>query len=156
MYCTAFNRWRGSRDLNSRAGFPTYSLSRGAPSPLGYFLMLNTILYSPKEKIGGEGGIRTHVTVKSNGFQDRLVMTASIPLHFCCRLNQLLYYITMSGSCQGKIQNIRDKKFSTFLGIMYDRGCWELLPWIQLSRKWKIYVNFFSKNDFFEGIDFTL
>lgn len=27
--------WRGLRDLNSRAGFPTYSLSRGAPSPLG-------------------------------------------------------------------------------------------------------------------------
>ncbi len=30
---------------------------------------------------GGAGGIRTHVTVKSNGFQDRLVMTASIQLH---------------------------------------------------------------------------
>ena len=29
---------------------------------------------------GGGSGIRTHVTVKSNGFQDRLVMTASIPL----------------------------------------------------------------------------
>ena len=29
--------WRRKRDLNPRAGFPTYSLSRGAPSPLGYF-----------------------------------------------------------------------------------------------------------------------
>ena len=29
----------------------------------------------------GEDGIRTHVPVKANGFQDRLVMTASIPLH---------------------------------------------------------------------------
>ena len=28
----------------------------------------------------GEGGIRTHVAVKPNGFQDRLVMTSSIPL----------------------------------------------------------------------------
>ena len=28
----------------------------------------------------GEDGIRTHVTVKSNGFQDRRVMTASLPL----------------------------------------------------------------------------
>ena len=27
--------WRGLRDLNSRARFQTYSLSRGAPSPLG-------------------------------------------------------------------------------------------------------------------------
>ena len=26
---------RRTRDLNPRAGFPTYSLSRGAPSPLG-------------------------------------------------------------------------------------------------------------------------
>ena len=29
--------WRRTRDSNPRAGFPTYSLSRGAPSPLGYF-----------------------------------------------------------------------------------------------------------------------
>ena len=29
--------WRRRRDLNPRAGHPTYSLSRGAPSPLGYF-----------------------------------------------------------------------------------------------------------------------
>ena len=31
--------------------------------------------------IYGEDGIRTHVPVKANGFQDRLVMTTSIPLH---------------------------------------------------------------------------
>ena len=29
--------WRRRRDLNPRASHPTYSLSRGAPSPLGYF-----------------------------------------------------------------------------------------------------------------------
>ena len=34
--------WRGRRDLNPRAGFPTYSLSRGAPSPLGYFRILSS------------------------------------------------------------------------------------------------------------------
>ena len=28
----------------------------------------------------GEGGIRTHAPFRTNGFQDRLVMTASIPL----------------------------------------------------------------------------
>ena len=38
--------WRGKRDLNPRAGFPTYSLSRGAPSPLGYFRMLNLKKYN--------------------------------------------------------------------------------------------------------------
>ena len=30
---------------------------------------------------GGECGIRTHVGVSPNGFQDRLVMTTSITLH---------------------------------------------------------------------------
>ncbi len=29
---------------------------------------------------GGEGGIRTHVELPPNGFQDRPVMTASVPL----------------------------------------------------------------------------
>ena len=33
----------------------------------------------------GEGGIRTHAPLRTNGFQDRLVMTTSIPLHiFIC------------------------------------------------------------------------
>ena len=31
--------------------------------------------------INGEGGIRTHAPLRTNGFQDRLVMTTSIPLH---------------------------------------------------------------------------
>ena len=29
----------------------------------------------------GESGIRTHAPLRTNGFQDRLVMTTSIPLH---------------------------------------------------------------------------
>ena len=31
--------------------------------------------------MSGEDGIRTHVPLRTNGFQDRLVMTTSIPLH---------------------------------------------------------------------------
>ena len=31
-----FRFWRRRRDLNSRAGYPTYTLSRGASSPLEY------------------------------------------------------------------------------------------------------------------------
>ncbi len=31
--------------------------------------------------IGGEDGIRTHVGLHPNGFQDRPVMTTSVPLH---------------------------------------------------------------------------
>ena len=39
---------------------------------------------------GGGGGIRTPVPVKANGFQDRLVMTASIRL----RSLDIIYYNT--------------------------------------------------------------
>ena len=42
-----------------------------------------------------EGGIRTHVPFRTNGFQDRLVMTTSIPLHIfyfrCVRQRRNLY-----------------------------------------------------------------
>ena len=62
--------WRRRRDLNPRASYPTYSLSRGASSATWVLL----------HEIGGGGGIRTHVALTPNGFQDRLVMTASIPL----------------------------------------------------------------------------
>ena len=37
-------------------------------------------VYGPS---GGAGGIRTHVPLRTNGFQDRLVMTSSIPLRMC-------------------------------------------------------------------------
>ena len=45
--------WRRRRDLNPCAGFPTYSLSRGAPSPLGYFSMVNSI----KNYLASDSGI---------------------------------------------------------------------------------------------------
>ena len=76
---------------------PTYSLSRGAPSaslgisPCRYLQskFLNIIIFSIwfQEKSlcfsdlrSGEDGIRTHVPVRTNGFQDRRVMTTSLPL----------------------------------------------------------------------------
>ena len=37
---TGIFAWRRRRDLNSRAGYPTYTLSRGASSPLEYFCIL--------------------------------------------------------------------------------------------------------------------
>ena len=65
--------WRGRRDLNPRAGFPTYSLSRGAPSPLGYFRILwskggNVMRNVPFRmySTGGEGGIRTHGSLRNH------------------------------------------------------------------------------------------
>ena len=40
--------------------------------------------FSHGVKPSGEDGIRTHVPLRTNGFQDRLVMTTSIPLRVCC------------------------------------------------------------------------
>ena len=46
----------------------------------------NSVLRGPRfrgaiQMCNGEGGIRTHAPFRTNGFQDRLVMTTSIPLH---------------------------------------------------------------------------
>ena len=64
-----FFAWRRRWDLNPCAAHTAYSLSRGAPSPLGYFSMVKiTFLYhasarriSSKAMVrnGGERGIRT-------------------------------------------------------------------------------------------------
>ena len=85
----------------------TYSLSRGAPSAsLGtspncptqslrffirsvlYYIALFFVCQELFSFIfilnSGESGIRTHAPLRTNGFQDRLVMTTSIPLHVVC------------------------------------------------------------------------
>ena len=51
--------WRRKRDLNPRAGYPTYSLSRGAPSPLGYFSMVKIYKVIHLKSSGGGEEIRT-------------------------------------------------------------------------------------------------
>ena len=75
--------WRRRRDSNSRAGHPTYSLSRGAPSPLGYFSMdiclgicfetaprdSNGRFGQREKEMGGESGIRTHGSFESPVFK---------------------------------------------------------------------------------------
>ena len=43
--------------------------------------------------LSGEGGIRTHAPLRTNGFQDRLVMTTSIPLQVSALTSaQAIYY----------------------------------------------------------------
>ena len=60
---------RRRRDLNPRAATNDLLPFQGSPfGQLGYFSK------------SGEGGIRTHAPFRTNGFQDRLVMTTSIPL----------------------------------------------------------------------------
>ena len=44
-----------------------------------FFHFLLHLCFKAKESAGG--GIRTHAPLRTNGFQDRLVMTTSIPLH---------------------------------------------------------------------------
>ena len=79
-YCSIFD-FQGShalsserrrRDLNPRAATNDLLPFQGSPfGQLGYFSK------------SGEGGIRTHAPFRTNGFQDRLVMTASISLQTC-------------------------------------------------------------------------
>ena len=81
------------RRATEKEGFePSRRFSRPTPfpgeplRPLGYFskkIPTNVVyvIYTTQRSVfSGEDGIRTHVPVRTNGFQDRLVMTASIPL----------------------------------------------------------------------------
>ncbi len=45
------------------------------------FQKIKKVRSDNKSNLGGEGGIRTHVGLHPNGFQDRPVMTTSVPLH---------------------------------------------------------------------------
>ena len=69
--------------MNPRAALTTCTLSRGVPSASWVLLQAEFIAYeiTGGENISsGEDGIRTHAPFRTNGFQDRLVMTTSIPL----------------------------------------------------------------------------
>ena len=77
---------RRRRDLNPRAAINDLLPFQGSP-----FSLLGTspqkLTYDSIYKVrgegisSGEGGIRTHAPLRTNGFQDRLVMTTSISLH---------------------------------------------------------------------------
>ena len=62
-------------DLHPFQGCPFGQL--GYFSELEYIILLSMLL---KQHVSGEDGIRTHAPFRTNGFQDRLVMTTSIPL----------------------------------------------------------------------------
>ena len=90
----------------------TYSLSRGAPSA-----SLGT---SPNGRNkNGEGGIRTHAPLRTNGFQDRLVMTTSIPLH-------ILYSLLLLSATQELLYQIISILSTIFLFIFHLVCCSEL------------------------------
>ena len=154
--------WRRRRDLNSRADFSTYSLSRGAPSPAWVRLHVKLCSFrglssrlsqnkwrngwdsfsaenprrlqhaagmlpraafripdSPSSINGGTGGIRTHAPFRTNGFQDRLVMTASIPFRVLPDKQDLLYRINRTLSTLFLQICIKEKPGEIFSGPVY-------------------------------------
>ena len=80
---------RRRRDLNPRTAINSLLPFQGSRfNHLGTSAWLRVILllftFPPLgQKVSGEGGIRTHAPLRTNGFQDRLVMTTSIPLRNC-------------------------------------------------------------------------
>jgi hypothetical protein len=62
--------WRRRWDLNPCAGYPTYSLSRGAPSPLGYFSMVNIKEKCEKKNVAERKRFELLVPYEITSFQD--------------------------------------------------------------------------------------
>ena len=121
--------WRRRRDLNSRADFSTYSLSRGAPSPAWVRLHVKlcsfrglSCPFQLNKKFGGTGGIRTHAPFRTNGFQDRLVMTASIPFRVLPDKQDLLYRINRTLSTLFLQICIKEKPGEIFSGPVYQQS----------------------------------
>ena len=72
--------WRRRRDLNSRDGFPPYTLSRGASSPAWVLLHGEDLLFGSVVKSGGGSEIRTHgSSERVTGFQDQLLKPLGHP-----------------------------------------------------------------------------
>ena len=101
--------------MNPRAAINDLLPFQGSP-----FSRLGT---SPSRKLrshyvvknSGEGGIRTHAPLRTNGFQDRLVMTTSIPLRAADLfpfVSDIDYINTSSLRCQ-QLFLFFLKKFST-------------------------------------------
>ena len=67
--------------------------------------MVYEIYTTQRSVFSGEDGIRTHVPVRTNGFQDRLVMTASIPL-------RIVLFPTEMFVCLARTNDILAKSFA--------------------------------------------
>ena len=75
LFCSIF--WRRRKDLNLRAGYPTYTLSRGASSPLEYFSI-------------GKAVLTCHIIISNHfpfvksffqGFSNFIFLVTSLPSH---------------------------------------------------------------------------
>ena len=80
--------------MNPRTVLTAYTLSRG--TSYSHLSTSPCLMSAEKDYVfitdlfsfdGREGGIRTHVGLHPNGFQDRPVMTTSVPLDSKCKIN---------------------------------------------------------------------
>ena len=93
----------GGFTLAEKEGFePSRHFRALLPSQGGPFTtwVLLQRLTGLTKKCGGEGGIRTHAPFRTNGFQDRLVMTTSIPLRIESLALSKKYYSIRLFFCQ--------------------------------------------------------
>ena len=86
---------RRRRDLNPRAAINDLLPFQGSPfSRLGTSPSVwSSFDYDMQFPASGEDGIRTHAPLRTNGFQDRLVMTTSIPLHVVLDYDTIFYIL---------------------------------------------------------------
>ena len=86
--------------MNPRAAVNDLHPFQGCPfGQLGYFSELKQYMIIDLVD-NGESGIRTHAPLRTNGFQDRLVMTTSIPLRVAVLAISEYYNIIQLVICQ--------------------------------------------------------
>ena len=98
----------------------------------------------------GEGGIRTHAPLRTNGFQDRLVMTTSIPL--LIRFLSLTAYASASAARHiialflfnvNNFFNFFSKKFFIVILLVFIKY---RKPYFKVFRSCYLYIGIFTFN----------
>ena len=111
-----------------------YSLSYSESFVNNFFVFSTTFFLLSS----GENGIRTHAPLRTNGFQDRLVMTTSISLHFCRFISDKEYFNTLFYICQ--------QFFSTF-SIKIKISCFTSIPpvyYLSISLNYLLFFKYYS------------
>ena len=88
-------------------------------SKISYLILMD---FSKKS---GEGGIRTHAPFRTNGFQDRLVMTASIPLQAADSAQKKKSASTAATIILSNTPPIVNRNFEFFLLIFFGIFCFD-------------------------------
>ena len=119
---------RRKRDLNPRAAINDLLPFQGSPFSLLGISPKSVSQLFPIEKqprrlffksCNAEGGIRTHAPLRTNGFQDRLVMTTSIPLHIHLCTSEVVFLSAseiISFSFKS-VNTLFEKSFTTFFHL---------------------------------------